>query len=260
MNNQTLNEIIKRDLDACYFSITIIKSSIYFSFGNDYITKRNVITFVGCNINGVRKYISSVFEDEFNKTSAWYDLFLLWKKKNLNDIFYFVITDNKYIKDAINLAFPDCTCLKSCFNSIDKISNFFSNSYINDSTAKLAKIYNSCDINQFNLNVSNFFEEVINLPFIKDIVKEDFKDFSSYFNMDFTLRKNIFSFYFFRDFRKSLIKLANKTEFSSINDFQILLINDIQRFEKRRYCPINEWNQILSILYRDRKDLISKYL
>ena len=200
------------------------------------------------------------FEDEFNKTSAWYDLFLLWKKKNLNDIFYFVITDNKYIKDAINLAFPDCTCLKSCFNSIDKISNFFSNSYINDSTAKLAKIYNSCDINQFNLNVSNFFEEVINLPFIKDIVKEDFKDFSSYFNMDFTLRKNIFSFYFFRDFRKSLIKLANKTEFSSINDFQILLINDIQRFEKRRYCPINEWNQILSILYRDRKDLISKYL
>ena len=81
MNNQTLNEIIKRDLDACYFSITMIKSSIYFSFGNDYITKRNVITFVGCNINGVRKYISSVFEDEFNKTSAWYDLFLLWKKK-----------------------------------------------------------------------------------------------------------------------------------------------------------------------------------
>ena len=40
MNNQTLNEIIKRDLDACYFSITMIKSSIYFSFGNDlyYIT------------------------------------------------------------------------------------------------------------------------------------------------------------------------------------------------------------------------------
>ena len=67
MNNQTLNEINKRDLDKCYFSLSFSYSTIYFNDGNDYIYQRKVYTLIGCNIFGVRKYITSIFEDDFEK-------------------------------------------------------------------------------------------------------------------------------------------------------------------------------------------------
>ena len=54
MNNQTLNEINKRDLDKCYFSLSFSYSTIYFNDGNDYIYQRKVYTLIGCNIFGVR--------------------------------------------------------------------------------------------------------------------------------------------------------------------------------------------------------------
>ena len=92
MNNQTIDVIEKRDIDRIFFSITIISQQIFFNDGNGYIYKRNIDILIGCNINGVRKYITSVFDDEFTKTSDWYNLFLNFKSKGLKNAF-FIITD-----------------------------------------------------------------------------------------------------------------------------------------------------------------------
>ena len=99
MNNQTIDVIEKRDIDRIFFSITIISQQIFFNDGNGYIYKRNIDILIGCNINGVRKYITSVFDDEFTKTSDWYNLFLNFKSKGLKNAF-FIITDNDNIVKA----------------------------------------------------------------------------------------------------------------------------------------------------------------
>ena len=105
MNNQTINEINKRDLDKVFFSLTILPKDVFFNFGDDYIKKRTIYTITGCNINGVRKYITSIFEDEYSKTSDWYNLFLSFKNRGLEHIFFVSMANNKNIKSAIDLAF-----------------------------------------------------------------------------------------------------------------------------------------------------------
>ena len=100
MNNQTINEINKRDLDKVFFSFSILSQDVFFNFGNDYIKKRTIYTIIGCNIYGVRKYITSIFDDEFTKSSDWYNLLLSLKKRGLEHIFFVSMPYNPLIKNA----------------------------------------------------------------------------------------------------------------------------------------------------------------
>mgnify|MGYP004626600147 FL=1 len=105
MNNQTINEINKRDLDKVFFSFSILSQDVFYNYGNDYIKKRTVYTIIGCNINGVRKYITSIFADEYSKTSDWYNLLLSFKKRGLENIFFLSTPNDKIIKNAFDLVF-----------------------------------------------------------------------------------------------------------------------------------------------------------
>ena len=129
MNNQTINEINKRDFDKVFFSFSILSQDVFFNFGNDYIKKRTIYTIIGCNINGVRKYITSIFDDEYTKTSDWYNLLLALKIRGLEHIFYVSIPNNQFIKKAFDLAFSDVSYFYSCFNLINKLSHYTTCSY-----------------------------------------------------------------------------------------------------------------------------------
>lgn len=261
MNNQTLNEINKRDLDNCYFSISFSSSTIFFNDSKDYIYKRKVYTIIGCNVFGVRKYITSIFADQFEKTSNWYDFFLLLKKRGLTNIFFAVIPDNKYLKDAIKLAFPETYCFLSCFEIIDKIYKYFTQSYSSGFLEAIKDIFISEDINKFNLKVNDFYETYGTFPFIIDISKKYFDIAKSYFFLDFNLRKHIYSFYFNRDLCKKLTVFSHsKPYFFNINEFEQCLLPLIKTFETRMYTSKNEWNVIINLLYNYNKDLIMKYL
>lgn len=55
MNNQTLNEINKRDIDKCYFSISFYHSTIYFNDGNDYNVQPFVKEITKNHLTNIRK-------------------------------------------------------------------------------------------------------------------------------------------------------------------------------------------------------------
>ena len=73
MNNQTICELNNRNLDNCLFSIMIIPTKIYFKENNNLTNEKTLYLIFACNIRGIRKYISSIFYDDFNSTSSWYD-------------------------------------------------------------------------------------------------------------------------------------------------------------------------------------------
>ncbi len=187
MNNQTLNEINKRDIDKCYFSISFYHSTIYFNDGNDYIYKRKVYTLIGCNIYGVRKYITSVFEDEYSQASNWYDLFQTLKSKGLETVFFSVIPDNDYLKKAFKLSFPEVTLFITYLDIIEKLFRFFSEKYSSSLVSSIRSLYIAQDINEFDFKVNEFYNDYNVQPFVKEITKSHLTNIRKTFDFDFIL-------------------------------------------------------------------------
>lgn len=257
MNNQTINEINKRDLDKVFFSLTILPKEVFFNFGNDYIKKRTIYTIIGCNINGVRKYITSIFEDEYSKTSDWYNLFLSFKNRGLEHIFFVSMSNNKNIKNAIDLAFKDVSFFYSCFYIVYKLSHYMTHSYSKNILSHLKNIYLSKDINEFNIKKNELFVLYDSSPFIVDILKQELNIFSSFMDFPLFIRKHVISFYFIREFMKTLdVASHSQPYFNNIVEFEEKLINKIKSLELKMYCGKNEWNTVISYLYKDYKELL----
>ncbi|MGM9848612.1 MAG: transposase [Bacilli bacterium] len=261
MNNLTINEIMKRDLEKCYFSISFYPSIIYYNEGQDYIKERKVYTIIGCNIYGVRKYITSIFASDFSKGSDWYNLFSLWKKKGIETIFFAIIPNNKCIKETLKLAFPNIKTYTSYFETINKIDKFFSCSYSNDLLQKFKNIYLANDINDFEFKKQFFIDETIDKPFVFDLIANDFNIITDYIKIPISLRKHLFSFYFAREITKKLNILSHSTSyFNSLLEYIELLLPTIQTMEVRMYSSKSEWNSVITCIYNENKDLLISYL
>lgn len=261
MNNQTINEINNRKLDPCLFSIMVISSKIYFKEKEDLINEKEVYIFFSCNIHGKRKYLTSVFKDDFSKTSDWYNFFVYLKSRGINALFYAVIPDNDILSKALKLAFNDINIFISCFEAINKLSKFYSCNYSKSITNKVKKVFLSKSINDYEVALCEFRDEFLNFKFVYDILEDDLKRARTYYDIDFNLRKFIFSFYFVREINKKIVSASHsKPFFSSLDDLIVILIPDIQRIESRMFCPKNELNNIINILYNDKKDLLISYL
>lgn len=261
MNNQSINEVLNRDLDSCFFSIYFLSGKLFYDMGNDYIKERTFYNIFYCNIKGERRYINTIFEDEFTKGSDWYNLFSLWKKKGCEVILHAIIPENKKLKEALSLAFPEVKTFLSCYETLRKIRTYFSTNFSCKVLMQIKNIYLAKDINDFNFQKEEFLNDASDYPFISDLTECDFKYAKKYIEIPLELRRHIFSFYFMREQIKSINKYANsKPSFSTIKEFQELLIPIIQSIELRMYCPKKEWNTVLSIVYKEQKELIYKYL
>ena len=261
MNNQTLNEIKKRDLDKCYFTLYFFHSTIYFNDGNDYVYPRKVHILIGCNNYGVRKYITSIFEDDYTQASNWYDFFMNLKAKGLETVLYSVIPDNSYLKKAITLAFPETKTFITYLDILEKLFRFFSESYFSNLISYIRSLYLTHDINEFELKVNDFYNDFEVQPFVKEITKPHLDNIKSSLNVEFMIRKHIYSFYFGRDLYKKLCVISHSQNyFYSLTPFEEQLLPIIQSMEMRMYCPKKEWNQVIDSLYNINKDLIMRYL
>lgn len=257
MNNQTINEIKKREIDKIYFSFSILSQEIYFNYGNDYIKKRTIYIIYGCSINGIRKYITSIFEDEYTKTSEWYDLLLSLKSRGLEHIFFVCAPHNNVIKSAFDLAFNKVTYFYSCLNLVKKMKHYTSYSYSNDILSKVGSIYLTNNSNEFSLKKDELLEAYSSAPFVTDMIEADLNTFFPFLDYPLFLRKHIISLHFTREFLKKLSRISHSQySFSSLNEFESKLVPHIKVFECRMYCSKKEWNSIISYLYKDHKDLL----
>ena len=261
MNNNSVTELKNRDLDNCLISIYIITTKIYFKQNNDYIVEKELYSFFSCNISGKRKFIVSVFKDDFNKTSLWYDFILSLKNKGIKMILYAVIPNNEYLSKAFKLAFNNIIIFISYLEIVTKLSKYYTDSYSKSIFEKVKSIYIAKDITQYELCLAEFKDEYLNFSYIYDIIQDDLKRTKQYYNYSFELRNFIFSCYFCREVYKKLLVISHSQNyFSSIDEFISLFLPYIQRFESRMFCTKNDLNNFINILYSEKKELIISYL
>lgn len=261
MNNSTIDELNNRTLDPCLFSIIVIPTEIYIKESEGFSNKKSVYLFFSCNINAKRKYLTSVFADDFTKTSDWYDLLLSLKSRGLSVLLYAVIPDNDYFSKALKLAFNEVTIFISCFEAISKLSKYYSYGYSKSITDKVRKVFLSSSIKEYELALSEFNDAYLGFSFICDILDDDLKRAKNYYVFPFPLRRFIFSFYFVREISKRISSLSHsKPFFYSLDEFISLFIPYFQKLESRMFCPKSELNNVINIIYNDKKDLILSYL
>ena len=261
MNNQTIEELNNRDLDNCLFSIMIIPTNIYFMEGENLINQKTLYLLFSCNLRGVRKYISSVFLNNLNNTSSWYDFLQLLKSRGIKNILYAVIPNNDKLSKALKLSFPNIEIFISCFETINKLSKYYSTKCSNLLLNDVKKIYLSPTKEEYELSLSMFHEKYLEFSFIRDLLQDDLVRAKKYYNVDFELRKFIFSFYFFREIIKRIVVISHsKNYFISIDEFIEILIPDIIRIESHMFCTRQELKNIINKIYLTKQDLIKPYL
>jgi len=261
MNNQTVDELNNRKLNECYFSIMCIPVKIYLKRGENNTNLKQLYVFYGCTLQGVRKFITATIADDLPKTSDWYNFLLNLKKRNLNVILYANIPNNKQLKDAFSLAFPESEIFISCFEPINKILKYFSWNYSSKIFTSIKDIYLSDDINGYNISLSNFYGQFGDDKFIIDLLSDDLNSIRKYYEYNVVLRKHIFSFYFNRDTIKKLNVLSHsKPFFISSNDFVQSMIPLIKTIETRMYSSKSDWINLINFIYPIKKELIISYL
>lgn len=260
-NNLNIFEINDRKFDNCLLSIQIISTFIFFKDKDEHIRKKEIYSFFSCSIKGKRMYLTSVFKDKYTKTSDWYDLLMIFKNRGINVLLYAVVPNNNDIIKAFKLAFKEIFIYISCFDTIDRLCHYYTDSYSSNIIGKLKRIYLANNIDEYNLAFNDFKEEYLQYQFILDLFEDDFKRYKDYCTKDPQIRKFIISFYFVRDLQKRLNKIAkSKDYFSSLDDFVTELIDDIKRIESKIFCTKKELTTIINYLYNCKKDLIKYYL
>jgi transposase-like protein len=261
MNNNNFEELNNRNLDNCLIYLLAIPIKIGYKPNDNQATENELYIFFSCNIRGVRKYVTSVFANDFNKTSDWYDFLLSLKNRGINVLLYAVIPNNDKLSKALKLAFNEVNIYISYSEIINKINKYYTESYTRNFYELIRKIYISNDINGFNIAYNDFCEQFVNYDFIKELLDNAFKRVKQYYNTDYEIRHFIFSIYFYRDTFKIISVISHsKKYFNSLDEFINELIPTIQRIESRMFCTKNELMAIINKLYVNYKDLIKPYL
>lgn len=261
MNNQTVNELNNRDLDSCLFSIICITTNIYFRKGDETSNKKTLYIFFGCNLRGVRKFITATISDDYRKTSDWYNFFLNLKQRKLNTILYASIPNNKTMKDALSLAYKEITCFTSCFDPINKIFKYFSSRYSSNVFNLIKHIYLSSDITEYTLALNDFYEEFSSNQFLIDLLQDELKSIQKYYNYNIIIRKHVFAFYFSREAIKKISVFSHsKYYFTNVDEYIEIMLPFIKIIESRMYCSKKDWLELLNFIYPDKKELIKCYL
>lgn len=261
MNNQSLNVLNNRILDENYFSIIFLSQNFNFKNENGFIYQRKVYFIIGCNLFGIRKYITSIFEDEYKKTSDWYNLFISLKSRGIKNIFYAVIPDNDNIKKALNLAFKDIKFAYNLFEIMYKINHYISTTKHSTTLVYIKQVLMSENLEDYIVKEEDFINRYNDYQFIKDILINEFENYKINIKYPVFLRKHIFAFYFSRELLKKILTISHiKEYFDNIDEIIEQLIPLIQIFEYKIYCPKTEWNKVINYLYADHKELLINYL
>lgn len=97
--------------------------------------------------------------------------------------------------------------------------------------------------------------------FIEDLLKDSYKEIEEYYEMDYEIRKMILAYYYQRDMRnyyKNIIKKAEKI--LNLDELYAIIISKFINTENRKYCPVKQWENILTIVYSKNREKIVKYL
>ena len=147
MKKLTMNECSKRKLDEMFIVIYAIKNEVKIK-KVEYIEKTVIYTFVGIDNKGYRQLIN-VYQDRINNNRYWLDVFESLKGRGLKELLFLSVDNNKNMKRAAKIAFPNLTLVDSPTDILPKFYKYTSEKSDKHISSKLFGLYTQKTLSDF---------------------------------------------------------------------------------------------------------------
>ena len=185
----TMNECSKKKLDEIYIVVYAIKNEISIKKG-DYIEQSDVYTLIGIDQKGIRQLLN-VYQDRKNNNRYWLDCFETLKVRGVKSILFLSLDDNKNMKRAAKIAFPDITFVDSITDIIPKFYKYTSERNFRKIASKLHSLYTQNTTNEFKVKFETFKTDYNNVIHQK-LIQKYLNNVESLYKYSVNIRRLIF--------------------------------------------------------------------
>ena len=189
MNRLTMNECSKRRLEETYLVVYAIKNELNIKKG-EYIEKEDIYTFVAIDKKGFRCLIN-IYPDRPNNNRYWLDCFESLKSRGLKHILFLSIDDNKNMKRAAKVSFPNILFIDSVTDIIPKFYKFSYEKNAKDIGSKIHDLYIQKTTTEFKETFKNFKERYNNVIHRK-LIEKYLNNVESLYKYSVNIRKLLF--------------------------------------------------------------------
>lgn len=189
MKKLTMNECCKKRLDETYLVVYAIKNEINVKKG-DYIEKEDIYTFIGIDKKGFRCLIN-VYPDRKNNNRYWLDCFESIKARGLKNILFLSVDDNKNMKRAAKVAFPQILFVDSITDIMPKFYKFSFEKNAREIGSKLHDLYVQKTLTDYKDLFSKFKDRYNNVIHQK-LIEKYLNNVESLYKYSENIRKLLF--------------------------------------------------------------------
>lgn len=260
MKNRTGEVLRKRELEKSYFAVYCMSTKLNMDDATGEGGIKKLYVFFGCELGGKKKYISSVFEKELERTSDWYNYFQTLKKRGMEHIIYALVPKQKEIRDAIKLAYPKVEIFTSCENTINKLEKYNTYKTKEEIYREVRKLYVAKDEIEYELNYKEFEEKYKKYPFIMEMLEGEIKSLKENYKYSFAIRRIIYAFNYIIEMEKRFRRISKHQVYKDKEEFIDQCAFFIYSSEAAMHYQKEEWGNVLNEVYEEKKDLIKPYL
>lgn len=184
-----LNELTKRKLDETYVVVYAIKNEVNIKKA-DIIEKNDIYTLIGVDIKGVR-HLLNIYADKVNNNHFWLDVFEGLKSRDIKNILFLSVDDNKNIKRTAKIAFPNITFTDSLTSIYPKFYKYISERSSKNIAGKIKELYTQKTHEEYK-KVFNVFNETYNNVIHKNLVKKYLNNVENTYKYSQNIRNLLF--------------------------------------------------------------------
>lgn len=250
----------KRELEKSYFVIYCLNADLYMEGEYTKGKKKRLYVFFGCTLDGRKKYMSSVFASEVERTSEWYDFYQGLKKRGMEHVIFALVPNEKELRDALKLSFPKVEMFTSCFRTIGKLRKYNTYKTNEDIYREVKRLYLAKDLKEYELNYVDYKKKYGKYQFIMDMLDEEIKGLKINYKYSSSIRRIVYAFNYVIQMEKRFSILSNQKIYKDKDEF----LDDCSWFincsESATHYHKEEWTEVINEIYEEKKELIKPYL
>lgn len=189
MKKLTLSECTKRKLDDIYLVVYAIKNELNLKKG-DYIEKSSIYSLIGIDLKGNRQFLN-IYQDRINNNRFWLDCFEILKSRGLKKILFLSVDDNKNMKRAAKVAFPEIVFVDSITNVVPKYYKYTAEKDTRRLISKIHKLYVQKTLTDYK-EIRKQFNEMYNNAIHQKLSQKYLSNIESLYKYSYNIRLLLF--------------------------------------------------------------------
>lgn len=246
MNILNFDDNCKRKLDETYLIVYVIENTINMKKG-DFISKSNICTLIGVDLKGYKQLLN-IYEDKINNNRYWLDCFENLKSRGIKNILFLSVGDNKNMKRAAKIAFPDIVFVDSITYIVGKFQRYTSEKSQKDTASKIHKLYIQKSLKDYEL-VQKSFNDIYNNSIHKKLIEKYLNNITAIYKYSQNIRNLLFKHSSNMAFYDK-IRITFNNNNNYINELKEIYeqLGDINKYFGFTPFSKKEWTMILNDL------------